>query len=322
MLKNFIFICLFTLIHTTFLYAQKSTLKIGLLKKNNPEFQQIFNSLHRELLDFNLIDFDVSKGYKHTYESISKFKPDLLIGFDTIALKYISEIQKIPKFKNTPILAISVYLEWQIERLGLKNISGISYEVSAYQLLTNFRYLTEKPIHKVLMPYRKSVYNKRYETEKVALQKENIQLIPFNVEEKGNSINEIHYTLKSKLHHKIITHNVDALWVLPDSAMINYKTLNSIWLPASNKGIPFLSVLEKFATREFDFCTFINSPDHNSLGVQLSEMVQDVIIEKIPIHELKIEPVITVKSTLNKYKAKKLKLPIINEHLSETSLID
>ena len=68
--------------------------------------------------------------------------------------------------------------------------------------------------------------------------------------------------------------------------------------------------IEKFTSKDFDFCTFAAYPDLVALGHQLAEQINEALENGSKVSELGVDYIIGVEESLNLNRARAIGLPL------------
>jgi ABC-type uncharacterized transport system substrate-binding protein len=282
--------------------------KVLVFRSDRAEFTEVSEGLRNELdADFELVDQKISaqQGKEFFLSQVQQHRPRVLVVMDerSISLAKSYYLSDHPLFKNLPCVATGLNLKHSLR--GIPQMCGVSYEVSPYQIITFFRYLSKAPLKKVLVPFRSSKHLERLLKARQRLAQEGILLMGLNVEKTGSEPKEIETFLEQNLAKELKKNKPDAVWVLSDSHMLTQTSFNKVWKPLSNGKIPFISGVKHLSTFSLDFCSFSCSPKHESLGSQLGQMVRDIVEEGLSPQEMGVETVLANEKQLNLAKFKK-----------------
>ena len=293
--------------------------KVLIVRKPSKHFLEVKNAITQELEGHTIIDFILEKNASYAaFKSMILVKrPDLMVLMDNTAVKMGIDLGKEddPFLRSVPSVA-TMALNLNKLLKNNKKIAGVAYEVPGFTVITQFRQILTKPIKKVLVMYRKSEFADTIKDLKFRLGREKIELIALNAEAGGKNIESINQYLNDNISTKVGRNKIDAVLVLSDNIMLNKKSFGNIWLQkAKTIGIPFLCGIDRFVSREIDFCTYGASPNHVSLGEQVSELVLAVLEDGESPEDLGVEKIISVVKKLNLDKVMKLNLGLNNMNL-------
>ena len=276
------------------------------------QFEAVVSGLNQGIHDkYNAINLQVDRSYSYAdfKEKLLQIKPGLtvLLGNSIVdhALRFNAEHSKegVPlKF----VAAMALNLPSIIDDKKNANFCGVSYEIPGSQIITQFRYLIDRPVIVVLVFYRSSKFQPQIDAANKELMKEGIFLRSIDVEEYGNSQSDIVRFLYERFTVEIAKPDLDAVWVLPDTAIINEQTFVPLWINgAKSTPVPFISGIDRFVAPHLDFCVYSISHDHQKLGHHIAEIATRVLDEGIQPNAVGIE---RAKWVHHKINTKKLNL--------------
>jgi ABC-type uncharacterized transport system substrate-binding protein len=136
-------------------------------------------------------------------------------------------------------------------------------------------------------------------------------LIAVNVEANGRDAAAINQMVDKTLAVEYAGKKIDAILVPTDNVILNREAFAGIWLQkARSLKLPFLCNIEKFTSKEFDFCTFAAYPDLVALGHQLAEQISEALENGSSVAELGVDYIIGVQETVNLARARAIDLPL------------
>lgn len=283
------------------------------------EMRLVKETVARDLKKHKLVDLVIRKDsdYNEFLAAVRKNKPDFLALLDNKAVNFMKkmEAEKAPDMAHMQAAA-TMALNLRHVLQDNKRICGIVYEVPAFTIITKFRRLVSRAVTTVLAPYRASEFELMFTEAKQQLQKEGIELIGVNVEADGRDTATVNKLVEKALVEEYAGRKIDAILVPSDNVILNKDAFASLWLrKARSLKIPFLCNIEKFTSKEFDFCTFAAYPDHVALGHQLAEQISESLENGTPVSELGVDYIIGVQESLNLGRAQAIGLPLKTERL-------
>ncbi len=184
---------------------------------------------------------------------------------------------------------------------GLKNATGIYYEIPVVTSIINLRNVLDVPLEKVGIIHREFMKNFIIRNREYCL-KEDVDLISYEISRKNYKSG-----LKKGLTFLTKKKKVDAIWVVTDSKLITSDMLQSVWFPFAKKfKKPIIVGVEMLANPKFNFGTFAVVPDHTSLGMQAAEIVLDAMENDWSVEKRAIAPPRSVYQIINLEQAKRL----------------
>lgn len=293
---------------------------------NSVEMSVIKETLAKDLSKHSFVDFPLSKDseFESFLTAVRKSRPDFIALLDNKAIKFMKMLQQshdpeLKKIQASATMALNLRKAIQ----GNENICGIVYEVPAYTIVTKFRNVMARPILTVLAPYRPSEFALTIEEARVQLQKEGIELIPVNVEANGKGTKEINQIVEQSLGETFGNKKIDAILVPSDNAILNPDAFFPLWITkARSLKVPFLCNLEKFASSDFDFCTFAAFPDLTALAHQYAEQISEILENGAQAADLGVDYIIGSEQLLNMKRSSILSLPILQNKLEGVRRIE
>lgn len=267
-----------------------------------------------------VIDGDTK--YDAFKSKVNEEKPDLLVVMDNKAVKFAQELntEADPKLKNMRGIA-TMGLNLKKVLAGSKTIAGVAYEVPAFTVITQFRYIVKQPIKNVMVIYRKSQFEGTVSEAQAQLKREGVNLIALDAESKGTDPKDLVSFIDDNLKDEVDGTKVDAIWVLSDNALMNKETFAPFWVTrAREMKVPFLCGIEKFASKDLDFCSYSASPQHKDLGQQVSEMIFAVLEEGRKPADIGVDYILSVSKLLNAERLEKTGLETVPDRLKDVKL--
>ncbi len=231
---------------------------------------------------------EVGEYFQVTYRTINKetlyerfelyvttLDPKLLVLLDNPALLHYRHFQnKYQGVRATPpaIASMAVYIGEALEKLSIKNIMGINYEVPLVSSVSSLRPLIGKPVERVGVLYRKK-FSGFIETQRRYCRLEQIELVGFELD---NHEKDFYKAIRKGLRHLIRAEKVDAVWVLNDRELL-VGNLVGAWqdrLKFFKK--PVIVGVEPLIRKQ-NFGNFAVLPDHYSLGTQVAEISLEIM---------------------------------------------
>ena len=248
-------------------------------------------------LDIHQVEADT--GANTIGKLLADTKPKALLLIDNISLRLYKEYQLTQPEGTTfpPAIALmAAFAEQSAE--GLKNTSGIAYEVPAVTSMVNLRSILGTPIKRVIVLYRRG-FGDLVEKQKELAKRANIELVGIPVKTK-----RIHKRIRKALLRNMPS--ADAIWVLNDSKLLSKKAIVRGWLPAlSGNTKPVVVGVPSILKPDLDFGSFGVLPDHFSLGGQAAGMVFELAENEWQFEDLSFGPPVAVEKVLNLRFAKK-----------------
>lgn len=247
---------------------------------------------------------------------IKKHQPKIIILVENSSIQLYKKYQKKnPNASFPPSVAVAALF---VDRFikGLKNSTGIRYEIPAVTSVVNLRQILPTKVKRVGVVHREWMTGMIEENAKYC-RAEGIELVPIALPNKDGKLDK---KLKDGLS-KLVKNDIDALWVLNDNALLNTKTIRSAWLPTIGKAdLPVIVGVRSMLTTRLNFGSFAIVPDHYALGVQAASVIGEIMDEDWEIGDRDIEQPLSVKKVVNvsvlnnkKVKYRKDKLSAMDE---------
>ena len=197
--------------------------------------------------------------------------PNLLVIMNNQSVRLYREYQRKHPDRSFPpaIVIMAVYAQQEIS--SLKNATGIEYEITADQSLSQLRELSGVPLRSVGVVYRSAMENYFNAQEKLC-QQEDLILMGYRIDSPPSQPKKLERDIKNGLDY-LIRQKIDALWILNDSILLGRDLLRSAWFPRlKNFRRPVIVGVERFVLG-INLGHFAVYPDHFSLGRQAAELV-------------------------------------------------
>lgn len=301
--------------------------KLLVVRKDYENFNLVKEGINAEIRSAHeAVDFLITDetSYETFAAKVRETKPDLLLIMDNISVAYATRFNQEPDeyAKNLKSVA-TMSLNLKKELKGSKNICGISYEVPAFSIISQFRYLVTNPIKNVLVFYRKSEFEQTIEEAREQLSRTGINLIALDAEANGDSKDAIVKYLSDHLKEEVNGTKIDAIWVISDNGLLNEKTFGAIWVKRGRTfKIPFICGLEVFVSKKVNFCSYAAAPNHRDLGLQVATQALSILDEGQTPEQVGVDYILSVVKTANLDKLRSLGLTISPERLKDVKEAD
>ncbi len=279
---------------------------ILMLRTTGDAFDEVSSSLKERLSGDFTIREEILVGEisaDKTAKLVDESKPSLVILMNNSSVKSFKMYQlSLPEGTNQiPSLSLmTALLPAQIE--GMKNATGISYEVPIVTSVVNLRQLLSMDSVKLGVVYREFLkpfidQNAEY------CKKENIQLIRGFVPSNNSNYREL---LEKGLAYLTTTKGANMIWVPNDPVFLKPEIIRDVWTPFSEKNaIPIIVGVESMLSNNVNFGTYAVLPDHAALGQQAADMVYTIHDADWKVSELIVEPPVSIYQVLNPKKIQK-----------------
>jgi hypothetical protein len=272
--------------------------------------------------DITICNIDKLKDITAINDLIIQTAPQALIIMDVNAIKLCEELQIINKDIQSLPKFLLMTLQAEQSSRNLKNICGVKFEVPAYMLITQFRFISEKDFSRVGIFYRK-YFTETFEESQRLLKKEKIELIGICIdcEESDQLTEERAASIMKKRTKELISKSVDVFWIPADNLIINLESYVQVWKPIKYKKYPVLVPLENLANLQTNLGIYAAIPSFSDLGAQVANQIIEHFERGVSVNDIGLEPLIDVKSVINSDVAKSIGWKIKFDGLSEDSKV-
>jgi hypothetical protein len=301
--------------------AAKPTAKperVLVVRKEFAESRPVLDAFRASLPRVELEDFafGARANYEEFAQELEKIHPRFLLLIDNravdFALRWNAQHPAPERVRGVAILALN--LRSQLK--GNHELCGIAFETPPYTLATEFRYLAQAPVTRLLTFYRKSVFEQSVREATEQLHQEGITLEAVNVEAEGA---DLATSLKQRLQEY---GKYDALWVMLDSVLLKPELFRDVWLPAlKDSKLPVLAGVQALVARDLDFGVFAIEPDFSDLGSQAAQQMSALLGGAEP-ESIGIESYIGARKIVNLPRAARIGLDLKPGPLRETQQIE
>ncbi len=306
-------------------FSEESGLKkIAILMSKNVEFEDTYSGFAEEVED----EFIVSKIYLSDdvdalIKKLEDMNPDGIVLMENKSIKLAKIFQKkstILKDKPLfPLMALRVDLAIN----GLKNVAAIKFEIPAYTIFSNLKYISNNKFKHVFVVYRKS-FKELIATSKTMLAKENLILNAYCIDCDSDDLDPIEMMTRSvKFYEQAKSEGkIDIAWMLADNVFLK-ATLKGFWLQKIvGNNIAYVAPIDKFVEKDVFGGMIAFNPDYKNLGSQLADKVREVFEDNDGIiEENSVEELISVFSVLNKKRADKIGWKLKSKNLTRLQKI-
>lgn len=253
---------------------------------------------------------------------IEVVKPDfiILIG-NKAAINYYRYQKENHNSKRIPAVIIaSIFTDRLIEKMD--STIGVRYEVPIPIIVSQYRYHTKGPVNNIGIVYRGYPWMKEFIKSNVKYaQLEQVNLKTYEIPTDASAQNIRYHFMK------MVKDDIDAVWILNDSYLINMKTIGAIIKPIIDRSHkPVLVNSDALVNKEVGLGTFSLVPDMYGLGIQSINTINTIdkvslendisLEEATKLHPKLVEPISTIKS-INLDQAVKKGINVYQERLIE-----
>ncbi|MEE2962249.1 MAG: hypothetical protein VYA34_16065 [Myxococcota bacterium] len=277
-----------------------------------------FDGLSEELGDeFNvssqIVDAETTK-VEQLAKYISDAKPVVVVLMNNATVSLYRRYQSLtPGPYPAAVMMLTSFLKESSK--GIKNATGIIYEIAGITSFVTLRQLLDQPVANVGVVYRP--WAKGFVAEqKVLAATEEINIIGTEISGEGNVARQI----KRAAYDLLTEEKVDAIWILNDNALLKKEVIANGWLPALKRSsAPVVVNVSSLVTPKIKFGSFAVLPDHEQLGVQAANIIfelqdQDWGVEGRSLEDpLAVEKVLLVDYAQDNFKLKKQALDQVDK---------
>jgi hypothetical protein len=179
---------------------------------------------------------------------------------------------------------------------GMKNATGIRYEIPVVTSAVNLRFLLDAPVEKVGVVSREFMGTViRRNSEYCA--KEGISLVCYTL---PNEKLDFAFSLRKGLKELFAKEKVNALWVVNDNVLLVPSLIENVWAPMAKKyKVPVIVGVEALVNPEMNFGSYAVLPEHRALGSQVSEVVYAIMDNNWSAAGRPIQPPVAVYDIVN-----------------------
>ncbi|MDC3332873.1 hypothetical protein OAV62_01390 [bacterium] len=238
-------------------------------------FEKVANGLTNDLkgeITFKKMVVRKTMKSDHISEKIKEYRPDVLvlIGYQSIAL-YKAHQLKNPSMKHPPAVALAApYMDNVLK--DVKNVTGIRYEIPIATSMIGLRALLPSGVSKVGVIHR-SWMREKIAKNSILCKNESIELVSIELPDGSSNLqHDIKYSLE-----KLKSDNIDALWIVSDSGILNGKSIRQSWMPKIQKmNIPVVVGVDALVSN-VPLGSLSATADPYGLGVQAAAIIDEIL---------------------------------------------
>lgn len=230
---------------------------------------------------------------------IADFRPSVIIALGSLSATTVASLDT-----QTPVIFAMVLNYRRYTDLKKPNITGISMEIPAETLLTQFRLLCPE-LNGVAVPYSPEASDEIVKDAKRAAEKMKIRILEIALAHPD--------ALKDKLRAEKPA-DFNGLWMIADFKLYNTETEAFAYLLdfANDNKKPLLGASEAFVKAGAFFSVSIN---YQSLGSQLALVTRQITEDKIAPAKIGVTPPIGTYTVINKKSGREIFGAKFNESL-------
>jgi len=224
--------------------------------------------------NFNVSTFTVSPGTtaNDLGQAVARTSPACLVLMNNATVVLYREYQSTHRDEKLPpaVVVMTSFLEEL--RGGLKNTTGIAYEVPGVTAFVDLRSVIKAPVRRVGVVYRPR-FRSFVERQKQLATREQIDLVGAEV---GKEVDA--QGLRAALHTLLAGEKVDVLWMLNDNELIkNAQFLDDTWRSEiAQARVPLVVGVPNLVDPRTPLGSFAVVPDHEALGLQTANLIFDL----------------------------------------------
>lgn len=235
--------------------------------------REVWTGLSDELsLDFALVAVKVERATESESiaRAIARHRPSVIVLMNNPTVKAYAAYQRSIGDRRCPpaVIVMTSFLDGR--PLGVRDATGISYEVPLISVVTNLRKVIAAPIERVGVIRREPLA--RFVARQAALAgREQIRVLEQAVSRHPNP-SEV------KCAIRLLKQRCDALWILNDDRLLSERLIADAWLPGLDERpwVPTIAGAASLVSSARSFGTLAVLPDHTALGVQAANLVYDI----------------------------------------------
>ncbi|MBF0120158.1 MAG: hypothetical protein HQK79_15090 [Desulfobacterales bacterium] len=230
-----------------------------------------------------ILDLEGEDDSEQVNKFISSTKPSVIISLGALAAKASIQFEK-----KIPIIFSMIINYKRHDFLKQDNVTGISMEIPAQSLFTQFKMLIPQ-IDSIGVPYHPITSSEIVSDAIKDSNKLNIKLVEIQVQNPNNIDNDLSGHISE----------YKGLWMIADTKLYNLKTksLSKLIFFAKENKKPLLAFSEAFLKSGALFSISIN---YRGIGSQLALISRKLVQDKTPIKEIPISIPIGTYTVLNK----------------------
>jgi len=209
-------------------------------------YRRVRNFSERTIVLSDFVDVDITRVQREDRPSVI-----LAVGDKALSLA-----------KRTRHLPIVSLMALSFSRSGASPMAtGVEFFVKPDQIVPIFSYLKARKVGVLFDPDKSGEYLRKSIAVASRL---GVELVKREVSSPRDTINQLTQ----------LTGSVDAVWMIPDAAAVNNRTVEAYFLFAQGQQIPLLS-FDRYHLGSG--AAVVVEPDRNEMGVQAGEMVAAVL---------------------------------------------
>jgi len=253
--------------------------------------------------DFDLRSVKVTSGVRteELRAAIQEHRPRCLVLMGDEAVRIAEKLQRNGVATPPSVLMMTSFAESAVSRVS--GAMAISYEVPGLTSFVTMRQLSKKPVRRVGVLVRRELAGYVSAQAKLA-EMERVEVVP-SVIDGEPAPRKVRAALRALMNHG----NIDAVWVLNDSALVSPENLRSAWLPeAHERPIPIIVGVASLVNADLSFGSIAVVPDHEALGVQAANLVFELADRDFAAPPPRVEVPLSILTIVDMSQAERLAL--------------
>lgn len=248
--------------------------RILVLMPDTEQTRQVWTGLSDELqADVQLIAVAIDRAdqLETIARAIRQHAPTALVLINNPTVAAYRAFQQRDSQGAYPPAIILMTSLLEEQNLGIKNATGIRYEVPLVAVVTNLRRVLSLPLARVGV-IRRNGFARLVQFEATLAAREKVELVAESVTNAPNAS-------EMKAAIRRIKGRADALWILNDDKLLSPRLLADAWVPGLNETpyIPTIVGVRSLVSANAPFGDFAVLPDHTALGSQAAGIIFDLI---------------------------------------------
>ncbi|MBD3418758.1 MAG: TonB-dependent receptor plug domain-containing protein [Chitinivibrionales bacterium] len=268
------------------------------LRPPGESFRQVSQGIRNEVEE-EFIVHEILLNRKRTAHSIfsriDTINPDAVVAMDNEAIDLFRTFeQQHPADTIAAIACMGVDIPSAID--GLRNATGVSYEIPIVTALVNLRLILQRPVSRIGILHRPFL-QKFIEENRPYCERENFMLITRQLPAAAKLTPRL---LKTELLAFINRNRLDALWIPNDNKLLTPDRIKNAWAPVvQSTNIPAVAGVSVLVNPGVGVGAFAVLPDHKALGSQIAQVIYEGLDNGWQYAGRSVEPPLSVKKHLN-----------------------
>lgn len=279
--------------------------QVLVIRPDGPNFELALKGMTDELeSEFAIRELIVTKTTQvKTIDSSFKIvTPVIVILMDNISITLFKQYQKTLPATTPFVPSISlmgIFVDQAIT--GLKNATGIVYEIPIVTSAVNLRSIMGVPLKKLGVVHRQFMKS-MIDLNSEYCAKEGIEIVSQSIPENSALTKD---NLTQALNAVFSQSSIGAVWIPNDNILLKSDLVREVWQPLiARYKKPIIVGLEVLANPQFGLGTFAVSPDHDALGAQAGSLILSIKNNNWQLENGRVVQPISIYKTINLKQAK------------------